>query len=145
MTITQIAVMYAVGSDLFDAICHTFATLSTGGFSTTDASIADATVAQQYIMAAFIVLAEINFGIFHLLINDRDRQALADKELRLYLAILLVGSIAIAWNLFNQHMIDHADVHGSGETLRKGLIQTVSILTSTGFCVTDFDQWIFPA
>lgn len=143
MTLLLIAALCAAGSNPFDAVCHTFATVSSAGFSTRDTSIAHFTTPQQVIIAVFMVLAGINFGVFHLFISGRYRQALADKELRFYLTVLLLASIAVTLSLVRPQFAAGADPAAIAATVRDGLVQTISIQTSTGFCVTDFDRWEF--
>ena len=138
-----VAALCGTGLDPFDAICHTFTTVASGGFSTRDSSIAEFTITQQSIIVLFMVLSGVNFGIFHLIISGRFKQELTDVELRLYLGILLVGSLAVAWSLANQGRIQGEGDAGFAVALRHGVVQTVAIQTSTGFCVTDFDRWHF--
>lgn len=143
LTLALVAALCGTGLDPFDAICHTFTTVASGGFSTRDSSIAEFTITQQSIIVLFMVLSGVNFGIFHLIISGRFKQALTDVELRLYLGILLVGSLAVAWSLANQGRIQGEGDAGFAVALRHGVVQTVAIQTSTGFCVTDFDRWHF--
>ncbi len=141
MTLLLVAALWAAGLSPFDAVCHTFTAVSSAGFSTRDASIAPFTTPQLVIISVFMVLAGINFGVFHLLISGRIRQALADKELRLYLTILFVASVAVTWGLVRHQLGTDADPAAIAATVRDGLVQTISIQTSTGYCVTDFDRW----
>ncbi len=149
LTVAQILVLRSLGVDWFESVCHTFATLATGGFSTRNASVgAYHSVAIDVTIIFFMVLAGVNFGIYYQLIRRRFYSVWKDPELRLYLSILLVASLIIAFSL-----IDHGMVTTTGQVLQPSVIQAIrysvfqvtSIQTTTGYCTADFDRWGFVA
>ncbi|MBK7403857.1 MAG: TrkH family potassium uptake protein [Phycisphaerales bacterium] len=153
LTVAEISALWILTPmDGFDAVCHTFATMATGGFSTRNASIGAyaATPAVDWIVILFMVLAGCNFNLFYLLRQGRVREVLRDTELRAYLALLLGGSLlvgaAVWWHgqpitlTTGQHLAASA-----GQSLRQGLFTTVSVQTTTGFCTSDYNAWPFLA
>jgi len=132
-----LAYWYA-GMDAFDAVCHSFATLATGGFSTHDASIGYFHSAQiELIAVLFMFLAGVSFSLHF--VAWRSRRLLAywnDPEFRAYTLILcgctLAGTIYL---VFTQQ---YASV---GDSARYSLFHFVSFMTSTGFVASNFDQW----
>jgi trk system potassium uptake protein TrkH len=125
------------GMNLFDALCHSFGTIATGGFSTYNASVGhfDSPVIETTI-TVFMAVSCINFALLWATILFRPSTLLKDHEFRAYMAILL-GSIAvvIAFGLYHNDFNDYVDA------LRYASFQVTSILTNTGFGTQDFDQW----
>ena len=128
-TAAQIALLYFLARlPLFDSICISFSTLSTGGFTPTTASIgAYANPLAEYIIMFFMFLAGMSF-IIHYHVLRRNWKAIKDDEFRLYLIIL---AAATALLVFSQDLGSY----------RQGLFQAISIMTTTGFVTTDFGLW----
>ena len=135
------------GLTWFDAVCHTFATLATGGFGTRNASVAAFdSVYVDVTVILFMILAGANFGLYYQMIRGRIRDVWADPELRLYLAILAIASLVVVGSLIEQRIISPtgADVEPSvGAAVRHGVFHVVSIQTTTGFVTADYDHWHF--
>ena len=153
LTVAEILLLWSIGGmNGFDAVCHTFATLATGGFSTMNTSVAayHGTLAVDIIVIVFMLLAGINFGLYYRLCRGSFSSVRDDFELRAYLGILL-GSIVIvcAALAFSAKPIalvgDVTEPFSYREVLRQGVFTTVSIQTTTGFCTADFNQWPFIA
>lgn len=149
LTIIQTLALWAAGMDLFEAVCHTFATLATGGFSTRNASVgAYHSLAIDLIVILFMFLAGINFGLYHQLIRRRWKQVFRDPELRLYTILVVGGSLLVSLSLIREPVVltDGTEIPASvGSALRQGFFTTTSIQTTTGFCTSDFDLWPFAA
>jgi trk system potassium uptake protein TrkH len=128
-TAAQIALLYFLARlPLFDSICISFSTLSTGGFTPTTASIgAYANPLAEYIIMFFMFLAGMSF-IIHYHVLRGNWKAIKDDEFRLYLIIL---AAATALLVFSQDLGSY----------RQGLFQAISIMTTTGFVTTDFGLW----
>jgi trk system potassium uptake protein TrkH len=126
-----------LGLSPFDALCHAFGTMATGGFSTYNASMGhfDSPVI-EYVVVGFMILAGTNFTLLFFLICLRPRDLLADIEWRVYVGIIGIGTVLIV--LIGLLSDDFADV---AEALRYGLFQVVSIMTTTGYGTHDFDAW----
>lgn len=128
---------WIAGMSLFDAIGHSFATLSTGGFSTHDASLGwFDSPAIVVITIVFMALAGMNFGLHFLVWSRRTPwQYLRDAEARLYLALLAVGALVVSFYLYVTATYDR------GDSLLHGSFQFVSIMTSTGYTTVNFAAW----
>lgn len=146
LTVAQIIALLIADRQmsLLDAITHTFATLATGGFSTHNASVGAFGPAVQWTVTFFMVLAGVNFAIYHQLLNGQFRQVFKSTELRAYLGILIVTAFVIYLNTnaTRYQLTDGTFVQPVGtEYMRQAIFQTVSIQTTTGFCTANFDQW----
>ena len=124
------------GMSLFDAVNHSFTTISTGGFSTKHDSIAHWNVPFiQYVIIFFMVLGGTNFTLVYCLVTGKFEKILKNEEFKYYLffivvftAILFSGLLLTSSLKFNQ-------------VFRNALFQVVSILTTTGFVTTDYLLW----
>ncbi len=137
MTVLCAALLMAGGMGAIDAVCHAFAAMATGGFSTMNASVAAFHSAYvDVVLTVFMVLAGSNFAIFWRLMTGKFTLALRDSEWLTYLAIFGVASLLIALNCLN------AGTYASfGESLRYAGFQAATILTTTGFATADYLQW----
>ena len=147
LTVAEVVLLCAVGMGLFDAVCHTFATLATGGFSTRNASIGEInSLPVEMVIIVFMVLAGVNFGLYYNALRGQWRNVVRDPELRVYLALLVVASAVVVCCLWGGHVVTTAG-HDAGLSLgaatRQGIFQVVSIQTTTGFCTANFDLWPF--
>ncbi len=137
ITVAQILLLLLAGMPLFDSITNTFGTMATGGYSPRNASIAHyKSPAVDWIITAFMVIAGANFGLYYLMWKGKIRRALADTELRVYLAILAGCSLLVAIDL-----MVNAGYTSFGEAIRFAAFQIVSQQTTTGFATADFDLW----
>ncbi|UCG17466.1 MAG: TrkH family potassium uptake protein [Phycisphaerales bacterium] len=145
LSLAEVLALKVLGFSWFESVCHTFATLATGGFSTHNTSIgAMHSAAADVVVIMFMLLAGVNFGIYYHLIRKRWRAAYRDPELRLYLGVVFVGFLIVAGHLLTHtiHTTVGEQVRPSiGSAVRYGLFQTVSLQTTTGFCTADFNQW----
>ncbi|HAL91595.1 MAG TPA: potassium transporter [Verrucomicrobia bacterium] len=125
------------GMDWFDAACHSFATLATGGFSTRTASIAayDSVYIERVLMA-FMILGALNFALHYRALRGEFSPWWKDSSTRFFLAVLAASILVCAGVL-------HSSSPGLswGETLRQTSFTCVSLATTTGFCTADFDTW----
>ena len=138
LTLACALAYWAAGMRLFDAVGHAFTTVATGGFSTHDQSIAfyDSPVIES--VAIFFMLAGgINFTV-HFLAWKRGslRAYFENAELRAYLATFIVGALAVAASLALLGVYG-----GTVESIRHGIFQVASILTSTGLTTDVYGDW----
>ncbi|MDD4776577.1 MAG: TrkH family potassium uptake protein [Syntrophomonas sp.] len=126
------------GMEAFDAICHAFTTLSTGGFSTKNASIAFySNPLLQWAVILFMFLGGVNFALHFLCFRKRNPLIyLRNAEFRLYGMIILVVSLLVFFNLQDKWVT--AGLEG---TLRAAIFQIVSLVTTTGYATADFNLW----
>jgi len=124
------------GLNLFDALCHTFGTMATGGFSTKNQSVGYYQSPYiQWIITLFMFLAGANFALYYQAAAYRINSFWRNEEFRLYTYITF-GAILI---IFVDLMIHIPQ--GTEQTLRESAFQVVSIVTTTGFATVDFDKW----
>lgn len=138
LTLALYLALRGAGMDAFEAACHAFSTLGTGGFSTRTASIAafDSPLI-EYIIIVFMLLAGVNFTRHYgLWVEHRPGKFWADRELRYYLAVATAATVIIVLSLL------HFPGYPLATALRKSLFQTTSILTTTGFTSDDFERWL---
>ncbi|MDR1414234.1 MAG: TrkH family potassium uptake protein [Odoribacteraceae bacterium] len=120
----------------FDALCHSLTTMSSGGYSTRQASVA--TWNSSYVHGVFILfmlLSGTNFGLLNALFLGRPRRLFRDDEFRAYLLVILVASLIVAVGLWGAGLLS------PDRAFRDALFQVVSILTSTGFTTSDYLAW----
>lgn len=121
---------------LFDAFAHATSAVSLGGFSTQAKSAGAFAPITQWILIGLMVVAGVNFLRLYRLIVLREIRAVSrDEELRLYLALLLIGTAIVASELFSS-----GAVHGFAG-VRHAAFQTVSVMTTTGFATLDWTTW----
>lgn len=126
------------GMHWFDAVCTMLATVSTGGFSNYSDSIAHFdSPAIDWILVVFMLLGGINFVLLLKIFTGKLRQAARSTELRSYLGILLFASVAISAMLLLS-----TEAGRWGTAIREAVFQSVSILTTTGFYISDFEAWL---
>ena len=120
----------------YQALAHAFSTIPTGGFSTEPDSIAGFSAETQWIIAFFMLVGGVNFLLLYRgLVRRRLRLLARDEELRLYLALGLLASIALIAQVWGYGI-------SSGETaVREGTFQAISVLTTTGYATADFALW----
>ncbi len=124
------------GMGWFDAVCHTFTTMATGGFSTRSASIgAFDSAAVDWIVTFFMFLAGINFSLHYRALTGKPGYYLRDAEFRFYALLLLIVIGVVTVNIYV------AGLAPLGDSIRQAAFTTVSIVTTTGFATADFDQW----
>src|SRR5215204_261051 len=134
---TTLALLLA-GMNLYDAVIHAFSTVATGGFSSKSASIGFYdSLAIEAVLIAFMILSGVSFSLYYLLYARRRFDAVLDRELLTYLAII-VGTSLFVWGV----LVFEGDYEGSwGRALRDSSFSVTSIMTTTGFVTADFDQW----
>jgi trk system potassium uptake protein TrkH len=137
MTVAQTLLLMLCGLDVYDALTHTFSTLSTGGFSPRNGSVAEfSSPLVHLVIIAFMVLAGGNFSLYYGLRHRRGWNLLRDSEFRIYLEIIAGATVLVAADLIVQGAYSWG-----GKVLLDSLFQVVSILTTTGFATTDFESW----
>lgn len=126
------------GMGFFDALCHTFGTMATGGYSTHNASIgAFGSAYIHYVIIFFMLMAGTNFSLHYRFLKGDWRAYLRNKEFLFYLSIIGIVTVIIGVDTFlNQY-------RNLPDTMQFTLFQVVSILTTTGYGTTDYEQWSF--
>lgn len=135
ITLAEIAILKILGMTLYDAICHSLTTMSTGGFSTLTSSIGGfSNPAIDYVLSFFMFVAGINFYLYYLAAKGNMRKIFTDPEFRLYAVIMGVSTLLLTIAIMPAH-------HNLIEAFRYGLFQTVAIGTTTGYGTDNFDAY----
>lgn len=132
----EVLVLLLGGMNLFDAICHTFSTMATGGFSPKNESIEFyQSPFIEYAITFFMFVAGANFSLHYLALRGKLKALWQDPEFRFYGGVVLVSTGLITFNLW-------ANLPGHFlKSFRMALFQVVSIQTTTGFTNADFEKW----
>jgi len=154
LTVTQAILLKLAGMNVFDAANHAMSTLSTGGFSTKNASVAhwNAQPAIQYIISFFMFLAGINFVLSYFAFKGKFKKVINDEEFSTYflniIGIVIIVTLVVYFNAdiskvpTETQLIAHPMVYGEFEsTFRHALFQVIAIITTTGFVSADFTLW----
>jgi trk system potassium uptake protein TrkH len=148
-TVAETILLKVAGMSFFDAINHSMSTLSTGGFSTKNASVAywNDKPMIQYIIIAFMFLAGTNFVLSYYAFKGKVQRALGDEELRWYFRFIASFTIIVALIVyfradFSISTIEHPLIWGKAEaSFRHGLFQVLTVITTTGFISADYTLW----
>ena len=154
LTVTEALLLKFAGMGMFDAANHAMSTLSTGGFSTKNASIAhwNGQPLIQYIIVFFMFLAGVNFVLSYYVFKGKFKKVFNDEEFLTYFFNLIGITIVVTLVIYfkadistiptETQLIAHPMVNGQLESaFRHGLFQVVSIITTTGFVTADFTTW----
>ena len=134
-TLLETLLLYWGDMSLFDALCHSMATVSTGGFSTRSASMGAFSGYSQVVVSVFMVLAGCNFSLLLLSLGRKPFAILRNQEFRTFLGYILVVGVGIGLVLL-------IGCHkGFGTAFRESFFSVVSSLTTTGFFVADYTAW----
>ncbi len=133
ITIIEIILLLIGGMPFFDAITSAFGTAGTGGFGIKNDSFASYPIFCQGVVTVFMILFGVNFNVYYLFLCRKHKQALQSEELRMYLIIILVSSLFIAFNI--RHLFP------GFQALHQAFFQVGSIITTTGFATADFNTW----
>ena len=145
LTLILAVILMVIGISPYDALCHAFTTIATGGFSTYNDSIghfamwnAERGVIIEYVIVLFMILGGTNFLLFYLCLLRQPGKLFADAEWQVYLSmIVIVTAVIVTFGMINQDQgFERLDT-----AFRYGLFQVVAILTTTGYATNDFDQW----
>jgi trk system potassium uptake protein TrkH len=134
-TFAETILLMVGGLDLFDALCHSFATMATGGFSTQNASVANYSPFIQYVIVIFMIMAGTNFTLHYLGMHGKIKEVWKNEEYRYY--ILFTFGFVILISIL---LITHGNI-SIEMAFRDSLFQIVSIVTTTGFVTSDYLIW----
>ena len=134
LTVLEILILLFGGMSLFESVTLTFGTAGTGGFGVLNSSIASYSPFCQGVITVFMTLFGINFNFYFLLLCKKFKDAFKSEEVWTYLAIMASAIVVIAINV--------KDMFASfGEALHHSAFQVSSVMTTTGYATTDFNQW----
>ncbi len=132
--------------NLYDATCHAFATLATGGFSTKNLSVdAFDSAYVDYVITAFMLIAGANFVLHYRMLVGKGIPHLFDTEFRLYALCIGIATLFITISLYSADFADKLLVPEKYDSIsscfRYAIFQVGAVTTTTGFVTADFDGW----
>lgn len=129
-------IAYALaGMDIFDAVAHAMTTIATGGFSTRDDSLGAFAPSVATVAVIFMLLSAMPFVAYLQLVNRKFDKFMQDAQIRTFLILALVASLAMWVYQLNIGIAEPA------EALLAAAFNTISILTGTGYATTDYSEW----
>jgi trk system potassium uptake protein TrkH len=139
-------ILKLAGLTWFDALCHAFGTMATGGFSTYNASVGHFNSALiDYIVIVFMGLAGTNFILLYFALVGQPAKLWQDVEWRTYMSLIVgITLLVVMFGMYYEDFRSSADETVGQElanALRYGLFQVVSVITTTGYGTHDFDAW----
>ena len=139
LTLLFVFLLCKSGMQLWDAVNITFTNISSGGFSIYNDSLSHLTHLQQYIVALAMLLSGVNFAmLYNLLTFHWDRLHHKFEQFRFYIGLYLVATVFVALAL-STHM-----GYSAADAARLSIVQTASVLTTTGSLVADTSYWWVP-
>jgi trk system potassium uptake protein TrkH len=136
ISVLQVACLYLTGMSLYEAITHMFGTMATGGFTPKNLSVGHYNnPTYDIIITIFMLIAGANFTLHYKVLHGDLKSLLKDREFLFYIGVILVSILVVTTQL---HIYIYQSILTS---LRYASFQVVSIVTTTGFATTDFDQW----
>lgn len=136
-TVLETVLLWIGGMTFFDAINHSFTTMSTGGYSTKQASIAYwSSPFIEYVIIFFTIIGGMNFSVSFLMLNGKFAKALKDEELRYYLFFIAAFTLVIFAGLLVTTSL------GIEQAFRDSLFQVVTVISTTGYATVDYMHWI---
>lgn len=148
-TFTETLLLWFAGMSFFDAINHAMSTVSTGGFSTKNESMAfwNDQPLIQYIIILFMFVAGVNFVLSYFALTGQIKRIFKDEEFRLYRRMIFICSLVVTLVLISEvdlanSSFVHPQIHGPLESsFRHALFQIIAVVTTTGFVTADFTSW----
>ncbi len=154
LTALLIMLLWIAGMSPYDAANHAFTTISTGGFSTKNSSVAfwNHVPLIQYIICLFMFIAGTNFVLTYYAIKGKFKKLYSDEEFRYYLGIVMITTVIIALVVYfhadpTLSSIDHgkdlrnAHQYSAESSIRHALLQVLTIITTTGYISADYTFW----
>ncbi|MFA8299877.1 MAG: TrkH family potassium uptake protein [Hyphomicrobiales bacterium] len=135
LTALEVIFLMIGGMDFFESICHSFATVATGGFSTRNSSVAEFSPYIQYVIVVFMFLAGTNFSLHYFALTGQLKKVFKNEEYKAYFYTFIVISviITIAVVFANNEHVEKA--------FRDAIFTVISILTTTGFVTANYLDW----
>ena len=134
ITIVECLLLTICGMPFFEAICHTFGTVGTGGFGVKNSGYTEYAPILQNITTFFMIACGVNFQFYYYLVGKRFKLAFSMSEVKAYLIIILVAIVLIAFNIRGMYGTTE-------EAVRHSAFQVGTIITTTGYATADFDKW----
>lgn len=134
LTAVEVILLLIGKMSLFDSLIHAFGTAGTGGFGIKADSLGSYSSYLQWVITIFMLIFGVNFNLYYLILIKKAKTALKSGELWFYIGIVAVSTALIAINIAPMF-------EGIGTTVKHAAFQVASIITTTGYATTDFNQW----
>jgi len=134
LSLIMLVLLLIGGMPLFDSLITVFGTAGTGGFGIKNDSMASYNTYLQVVTTVFMIMFGVNFSFYYLLWKRKWKTAIRMTEVQVYLLIILLSIVLITVNIYG--MFD-----GVLQTIQQAAFQVGTIITTTGFATTDFNQW----
>lgn len=134
LTVVLIILLLLGGIPLYDSLCAAFGTAGTGGFGIKADSMGSYSLYIQIVITVFMILFGVNFNVYFLLLTKKFSQALKSEEVRCYFIVIIASALMITFNV--RHLFNNV-----WEALQQSFFQVGSIITTTGYATTDYNQW----
>jgi trk system potassium uptake protein len=134
-TLVEIVLLILGGMSVFDSICHSFTTMSSGGYSTNQASLIEQSPYIQYVVTVFMFIAGTNFTLSYFALHLDFKRVWGNEEFKSYLFFTLGFTVVISLGLL---------LNGNDQyelCFRDAIFQVVSIITTTGFVTANYETW----
>lgn len=136
ITLLIIFLYLIAGMDLYDAVCHAFSTISTGGFSTKNVSVGHFNnPILEYTVSFGMFLGGVNFALYFYFIKGKFKIFFKSTEFKFYFSVVVIAIILITIHL-RLHSYDSLS-----NALRYAVFQVISIITTTGYATADYLKW----
>jgi trk system potassium uptake protein TrkH len=140
LTATEVLGLWLCGMPIFDAVCHSFSTIATGGFSTKNNSLEFYdSAAIHYLVTFFMFISGINFVILIYLVRGKARNFFRDEELRWYTIAVIFFTLMLTLGLYIARP-GWTALHME-RAFRDSIFTVISAMTSTGYTISDYMYW----
>lgn len=137
LTFCETMALMFVGMDWFDALTNSFSTVATGGFSTKNLSIAYYnSLSVEMIITFFMVVSGLHMGLVYATIRGKRNNLFRSEVARFYILSFVISTVIVSASLWLNH-----NYNTIGESLRYGVFQVGSYMTTTGFASTNDAFW----
>lgn len=136
LTLVLTILLWLQGMTFFDAVCHSFATIATGGFSTKNASIAFYNnIGIEITLTVFMFLSSLHFGLLYMTLSGNKKNIFNTPVIKAYTTIIIAGIALITLNLYS------SGNYSLTESLRHSSFQVVSLSSTSGYATVDTNIW----
>jgi trk system potassium uptake protein TrkH len=135
LTLAEAIFLFIGGMSVFDAICHSFSTMSTGGFSTHNEGLAAfSSPFIKVVITFFMFIAGTNMSIIYFSIKGNFKKIFSNNEFIYYLIVSVVFSFVVS-------VVLQQKTGQTGKSIMDGTFHVISIITTTGFYTNDYSVW----
>lgn len=140
LTLSETILLRFAGMGWFDALCHSFGTIATGGFSTKQASIGYYNSPLiEYIVIFFMIFSGVNFSLYYFFIKFKFLKLFKNEELKLYLLLIVVFAVLLFVVQIDTNI--ELSFYTLEKYFRNSLFVTTSTISTTGFVTVDYNNW----